>query len=60
MLQARASGKFGDHRAFVRWLFRRHHGVSVSNYDLLEFQYFQEGKKNIIKINGEIGKSLGL
>jgi hypothetical protein len=58
MLQARNSGRFKDHRAFVRWLFRGQHKMVVTDYDKLVFQYINDTAGNRIEVTGLVGQNL--
>lgn len=62
MMRARDSGKFADHRAFIKWLFKTNHGVVVNDYNVLVWEYITDepNKCVVMKITGTIGQGLTL
>lgn len=58
MIKARDSKKFPTHREFVEWLFMTQHKCRVENHSLLQYDYILVGKRNIVKVRGQLGLSI--
>lgn len=57
-LMARDSGKFGTHRDFVEWLFKKQHKVVIENHSLLKYEYLTVKNRAIVKVTGQMGQGL--